>query len=243
MAVLIINKDMKNFTKLPGNNAKQAAKMRVQRLFPKQMSTYGKGFTLLELLATMAIAGILFGIAIPSFNTAIRNNRLTTMANDFVTALNVARSESVKRGQRVTVRRTGANWEDGWQVFVDVVRGTVATTGIFNDNGNATLCEATEDCVLKVYPALTENYTLRSTILPDSITFAPSGQLEGGVGGSFGICDNRDGNGLPEANTSRLIIVNLLGRVGMANDGNKDGIPNTNPADTTAATNIATCIP
>ena len=65
-------------------------------------SEYNSGFTLMELMVTIAIAAILVGIAIPSFTSIIVSNRLTTSANELVTALNLARSEAVKRGMRIT---------------------------------------------------------------------------------------------------------------------------------------------
>ena len=206
------------------------------------------GFTLLELMVVVSLAAILLGIAIPSFNATIRSNRLTTNANELVTALNIARSEAVKRGQMVVVRKpvgVGTKWENGWQVFVDVDRSTAAFTDNFNDNGNAALCEATEDCLLRIYPAIQATFTLRSTNFPTSITFTPSGQGQINnitTSGNFGICDNRDGNGLPEANTSRLIMVNSTGRVRMGLDANNDGIPNTDNVNSTAS-NITTCTP
>jgi prepilin-type N-terminal cleavage/methylation domain-containing protein len=57
------------------------------------------GFTLIELLVTLAIAAILLTTAIPSFREIIRNNQLTTQANNLVTALHLARSEAVNGGQ------------------------------------------------------------------------------------------------------------------------------------------------
>ena len=42
------------------------------------------------------------------------------MTNEFVGALQLARSEAIKRGAgRVILRKTGGQWESGWQVFVD----------------------------------------------------------------------------------------------------------------------------
>ncbi len=105
----------------------------------------------MELMVTIAIAAILVGIAIPSFTSIIASNRLTTSANELVTALNLARSEAVKRGIQVTVRRKGTTskqWENGWDVFVDSDGNDT-----FNDNGNGTLCEVGEDCLLE--PTLT----------------------------------------------------------------------------------------
>jgi type IV fimbrial biogenesis protein FimT len=55
------------------------------------------GFTLLELMVTLAVLGILLGIAVPSFQSSLTNSRLTTAANDLVGALQAARSEAIKR--------------------------------------------------------------------------------------------------------------------------------------------------
>lgn len=59
------------------------------------------GFTLIELMVTIAVAAILLAVAVPSFRHLIISNRLTTAANDVVTALTVARSESIKRNASV----------------------------------------------------------------------------------------------------------------------------------------------
>jgi len=194
-------------------------------------SHYNQGFTLIELMVTVSIAAILLGMAIPSFTSTITSNRLTTNANELVTALNLARSEAIKRGQHVVVKKTGTNWENGWQVFVDIDRSTTAKENVL-DTGT--------DIELRVYAAIPGSYTLKSNNFSGYIRYTPSGQSN--TNGSFVICDNSDGNGLPEANTSRLIIVNSLGRVRMGLDANNDGIPNTDSTSSTAS-NITSCTP
>jgi type IV fimbrial biogenesis protein FimT len=85
------------------------------------------GFTLIELMVTIAIAVILITSAVPGFQSFIQNNRLSTTTHQLVTSLNLARSEAVKRGKQVTVCKsdnsstcTNANgWDQGWIVFVD----------------------------------------------------------------------------------------------------------------------------
>ena len=175
---------------------------------------YNKGFTLLELMVTVAIAGILVGIAIPSFTSIITSNRLTTYANELVTALNLARSEAIKRGQHVVVIKTGANWENGWQVFVDIDRSTTAKQNALN----------TSDIVLRAYSALPSSYTLRgNNNFTNFIRYQPDGSSNNI--GSFVLCENSDGNNTPEANTSKLITINFTGRQHMGIDSNKNGIP------------------
>jgi type IV fimbrial biogenesis protein FimT len=201
------------------------------------------GFTLLELMITVAIAAILLSVAIPSFFASIRSNRLTTDANQLVTAFNLARSEAVKRGGSVTVRRVdansstnlgaAANWEDGWDVFVDQ-----NANGNFNDDGDANLCETApaEDCLLKTYPALNGTYTLRGDAnFTAFIRYMNNGRSN--TAGFFVLCEDSDNNAVPEANTSRVIEVNAVGRVSMGVDANNNQIPERNGAD------IATCQP
>lgn len=86
-----------------------------------------KGFTLVELMITVAVAAIALGIAIPSFNQAIRNNSSSALGAELAGALNFARSEAVKHAKRVSIcaSNDGAtclaanNWEKGWLVFID----------------------------------------------------------------------------------------------------------------------------
>lgn len=64
---------------------------------PATARHHARGFTLVELMVTLAVAGILMLIAIPSFRNITLKHRLTTTANEYVNALNTARMEAVKR--------------------------------------------------------------------------------------------------------------------------------------------------
>jgi len=91
-------------------------------MFKKQ-----KAFTLIELLITLTILGIVLGLAMPSFTRQVTNNSSLTLGNDLATAINFARQEAVKRGKRVslcpsmngTTCLTSADWAKGWMVFED----------------------------------------------------------------------------------------------------------------------------
>ena len=173
-------------------------------------SAKSAGFTLVELIITIAIAGILVTIAIPSFNSTISSNRLTNSANDFVGALNLARSEAVKRGIQVTVRNNGAatHWERGWNVFVDV-------NGDENYNPPDTLCRTNangspiEDCLLRTYPALPTGYTLTTgnSTYKNYAAYLPSGFSTVVVGDTFTLCSD---------SVQRTITINSTGRPSVA---------------------------
>lgn len=86
-----------------------------------------RGFTLIELLVTMVVAAIILSIAVPSFQTQIRDNRSIALGEDFASAINFARSEAVKRSARVSLCASRSStdcdgaWTDGFIVFVDDV--------------------------------------------------------------------------------------------------------------------------
>jgi type IV fimbrial biogenesis protein FimT len=76
-----------------------------------------RGFTLVELVVTLAVLAIVIGIAVPAFNALIQRNRLTTAANEMVAALQTAKLEAVRRNRRVEVCPTangstcsGSDW-------------------------------------------------------------------------------------------------------------------------------------
>jgi type IV fimbrial biogenesis protein FimT len=62
-----------------------------------------RGFTLYELLVTMLVAGVVFGLGVPNLLEFSRNNAMAGAANDFVSTLMAARTEAVKRQVPVTV--------------------------------------------------------------------------------------------------------------------------------------------
>ena len=68
--------------------------------------TDSRGFTLIELMVTIAVAAILIAIATPSFQKMIVNNRLSTVANELADNISFARSEAIKRNRTITFCQT-----------------------------------------------------------------------------------------------------------------------------------------
>jgi type IV fimbrial biogenesis protein FimT len=84
------------------------------------------GFTLAELLVALAIGGLLFSVAIPSYVGFTKNSRQVSSANELLASLHAARDLAITRNVRVTVCTSagGTNceavsWDDGWIVFLD----------------------------------------------------------------------------------------------------------------------------
>ena len=175
--------------------------------------SFAKGFTFSEVVAAVAVVAITLAFAAPSIKDMIRSNRLASATNQFVSALNLARSEAVKRGIRVTLRKTSTNWEKGWQLFTD----NPDVKGGYGIHDGA-------DETLRIYAALPTNYILRgNSNVTNYITYLPSG--DSNQPGSFALCDNSDGSGKPRNGSARLIIVNSVGRVRLGIDSDKNGIP------------------
>jgi type IV fimbrial biogenesis protein FimT len=105
-----------------------------------------RGFTLLELLVTIAIAVIIIAFAIPNFTRFVQNNKMAAANNQFVSSLNYARTQAVSQRTTVTVCKSaaphsgtppqcdtaGANgYETGWIIFIasgGVIQPTVTSS-------------------------------------------------------------------------------------------------------------------
>lgn len=83
------------------------------------------GFTLLELLITITVIGILASIAAPSFRSLIMGQRIKTASFDLITNLTLARSEAIKQNGNVTMAPVSGTWTNGWTVTG--TSGTVRT--------------------------------------------------------------------------------------------------------------------
>lgn len=80
---------------------------------------HGYGFSLLELLFALTIAGILLALIVPGLGSLLQANRVDAASRELVGALAMARAEAALRGSRVTLTNQGGQWDGGWQLFVD----------------------------------------------------------------------------------------------------------------------------
>lgn len=88
------------------------------------------GFTVVELMATLAVSGVVIGLAAPAFTGISRWMETTTTTHQLTGSLMVARSTAITAGEPVSVcpSRDGATclndsgWSNGWIVFLDPER-------------------------------------------------------------------------------------------------------------------------
>jgi type IV fimbrial biogenesis protein FimT len=170
------------------------------------------GFTLIELMVTVAVAAVVLAIAVPSFQDLIRSNRLATQANQLITALSLARGEAIKRGVRVTVCKsanstatspactTSGDWRQGWVVFVDNTQVTGNVAGTIDGT----------DQRLRVFEPLSGTASLTGgPDFQDWISYLPSGISRGTTGddidGTFKLCQGSTGS------KAKNIVVNKIG--------------------------------
>jgi len=156
-----------------------------------------RGYTLPELVFTMAITVGLLGWGVPTFRDVQRNAVRTREVNQFIQAVYLARSEAIKRNGVVSLcpsldgdrcAPTGTPWQTGWIVFVNSDRDSPADRDA-------------EEELLRVYApwaggALNANRT--------TLSFRPFGQM--GVTATFTFCDERG------AQAARAVIISQTGR-------------------------------
>ncbi len=167
-----------------------------------------RGFTLIELLITMAVLGILMAVALPSLQSFILSNRLSSDVNGFMGLINYARSEAIARNQDVVVCpknnaaitcQASQFWgEYEIQVFIDI-------------NGNGERNAA--DTLLRTIPASDPSATARRLTRNGGtsiVKFGAAGLSQ--VGHRFDIFAIKTGDSEFESRYGRSVCISLPGR-------------------------------
>ena len=176
----------------------------------------GRGFTLLELMVTLAVAAILIAVGAPALTSTVRQNRAVSEANNLVSLLTLARSEAIKRNRQITMCKTAdgtscstsptVKWNEGALIFMDLdCDETLDTSAVTTDCNGLTIPGQTETVIRSEFP-----YSKSSTIdavanLANSLSYQASG-LSNAQAGSFKIKIG------PDYRYWRKVVLNLTGR-------------------------------
>ena len=160
------------------------------------------GFTLLELMLTLTIAGILAMIAIPSMNYALNNSRVKTASTETFISLLLARSEAITRNDDVILEPVDtADWMKGWKL-----KCTTAS---------AVCVSPFELANLGAFPGATIVCRYGAVVCPGNITFTNTGRPKNRI--EFWIYSNSNPD-IP----IRCVKVSLSGRPRVFFDSNND---------------------
>lgn len=104
--------------------------MNMRHITVQQHTYHERGFTLIELMVTVSIAGILAAIAAPSLQSFVSRNAMRSLANDFTLSIQRTRTEAINRNECVVVCKSTTsgdaqpvcdtasdNWAVGWAVY------------------------------------------------------------------------------------------------------------------------------
>ena len=152
------------------------------------------GFTLLELMVTIAIMAILLAIGVPSFQSSLRSNRVATTSNELLASLSLARSEGIKstRGGGVCASANGTScgtdWNQGWMVWTE-------------KDGDGTYDN--DETVVRYSQGKPR---LQVTGSAATVAFDGRGRIEGGTAATIGV--------VPQGVTTpvRCVAVNITGQ-------------------------------
>lgn len=193
-----------------------------------------KGFTLIELMLTVAIVAILLVWGVPNLRDLMIRSRLSGQIQEFYGAISFARSEAIKRGNYVSICKSAdgsscggstVNWRDGWIIFAN------------NDNDGPAVRDnigsTNEEPLLRVFPSLPTNYFLNAnTNFTNYVTFDRFGMANNI--GTFVFCADSD-----ESKARAIIVTRTRPRIATDDDGN--GIPEKWNSTTNTMSDITSC--
>lgn len=79
-----------------------------------------KGFSLIELLMGLTIAGIVLHLVSPAFAAVMESNYREEAARSLASGMRSARSEAIARGQTVVIHAIDDDWSQGWRMILDI---------------------------------------------------------------------------------------------------------------------------
>lgn len=148
----------------------------------RHRSSPPSGFTLVELMVTLAVLSIVMAVAVPSMADFTANNQLATAKSAFASAVALARTEAAKRGRVVIVQAAagggaGNEYAGGWGLYVD-------------DDGNGAVNAG--DTQLRLFEAPPAAVKVSGVA---TLSFRATGYLNGNGSQNFTICRAGSGAG------------------------------------------------
>jgi len=172
-----------------------------------EKKSLNQGFTLVELLVTVIVAGVLLSIAAPNFSDAMRNGQIAVTTNDLMSSLRIARSEAIKSATRTAVcarkndTECGTNWSNGFIAFVD----NGATAGTLEAGERILKVSKGIDGAGRINNRARLVNTSAAPLQRSFIRFGPRGTSHWRGSGDFVLCDKRG------QESARAINISLSG--------------------------------
>lgn len=170
-------------------------------------SLHQRGFTLVEALIILAICALLASFSLAGFSNLLKTTQLATQSAHFLSAYTLARSEAVKRNQRVIICprqdklcSNDKQWEKGWLVYTDSNRN-----GVIEDGE-----------LIQQFDPLAKGFTLRPSSNTHALVFSSNGQARKLSGSlpmmTLKLCASDAGKGNIKL-LSREMVINASGRL------------------------------
>jgi len=185
-----------------------------------------QGFTIIELMVSIAVLGVITAIAMPSLSEFLIKMRVDNEIAQLQRMVLTARNTAINLGQNVTLcplngsNNCTNNWADELTVFVDLDQDNVfepnAIVAVAAAPGVPAVSAVAAEIRIKVKKAVNTADTLNYAAVT-RITFAPTGLLVGNLNGTFSYCPN----GHSELN--RAVIISASGRAYQSSDTDNDG--------------------
>ena len=171
----------------------------MHRVFRDHPAARAEGLTVAELLATLAIAAVLTGVALPGLTTLVARSQADAAAEQMVGAVRFARHLAISRGKVATL-----------------CPGQGPTCGERNSWHDGALVSVDDKVVLQL-PPLDGGFRATWNRTAKSLSMRPNGTMS--LAGSLFICP-------PDADPKRArrLVVNQQGRIYVERDRDGDGV-------------------
>lgn len=150
------------------------------------------GFTLIEMMISVAVLMVMVAVAVPQFQSLLLETRLTTESNRLLSDIQLARSEAIKRQANVLMCPSSnpedsnpscdvgaSDWSSGWLVFANTDTNTAYNNGV--------------DVLLNAGTALRLGVVIKTNSAATGfMAYNPDGTLDSdGNTARFALCDER----------------------------------------------------